>query len=329
MIERSRINIGVVLRSYGIMIGLILIIIAASILEPAFFSGSNMLNILRQISVIGVCALGMTYVMIAGGMDLSIGSTVSLCAVVAIMIMNGLGVNGNADTAALLAIAASVAAGLLVGIGNGAVIALIKGRMGESFIITYSMQIVVAALALLVSGGQFMAGKFPEGLYSSLGTGLWPIVIFAALAVIMQFVLARTKFGRTIFFIGANMDAAFMSGLKVRKLRIINHAICGGCAGLAAIIVSSRVNSASPLQGVGYELDAIAAVVVGGTSLTGGFGSVAKTVIGVLVIGVLANALNVIGVNANAQYIVRGAIIIIAVGLDVWNRSHKAKELAK
>lgn len=326
-IVKNKINFGWILRSYGVMIGLVVIIIIVSIIEPAFFTLNNMLNILRQSSAIGLCALGMTYVMIAGGMDLSVGSTVSLTGLIAILIMNSIGVSGNADIAAVIAILVAIAVGGCVGFTNGMILAGINGRLGESFIITYSMQIVVGALALLVTGGQFIFGRFPERLYSKIGTGLVPIFIFLGLAVMMQLCLVKTNFGRQTYFLGANMDVAKMSGIKINQVRVINYMICGMCAGLAGIIVTSRVYSASPLQGAGYELDAIAAVVIGGTSLTGGSGSILKTILGVLIVGILANALNVVGVNAYAQLIVRGMIIITAVGLDQLNKGTEVKGL--
>jgi len=327
--NRNKLSIGLILSSYGVMIGLIVVIIVVSLIEPAFFTLNNILNILRQSSAIGLCALGMTYVMIAGGFDLSIGSTVSLAGVIAIMIMNSIGVTGNVDIAAVLAIIAAIIVGAAVGFANGIILAAINGRLGESFIITYSMQIVVGALALLISGGQFIFGRFPEGkLYSKIGTGFSPIFIFLGLAVIMQFVIAKTNFGRQTYFHGANIEVAKMSGIKIKQIRVINFMICGICAGLAGIIVTSRVYSASPLQGSGYELDAIAAVVIGGTSLMGGSGSIFKTIVGVLILGILANALNVVGVNAYAQLIVRGAIIITAVGLDQLNKGVGVKGLA-
>lgn len=326
---RNKINIGSILRSYGVMIGLIVVIIIVSIVEPAFFTLNNMLNILRQSSAIGIAALGMTYVMISGGMDLSIGSTVSLCGMIAILIMNSIGVTGNADIAAVIAILAAVIVGGSVGFTNGMILSAINGRLGESFIITYSMQIVIGALALLVTGGQFIFGRFPERLYSHVGTGLVPIFIFIGLAAVMQFGLTKTNFGRQTYFLGANMDVAKMSGIKVNQVRVINYMICGMCAGLAGIIITSRVYSASPLQGSGYELDAIAAVVIGGTSLMGGSGSILKTILGVLIVGILANALNVVGVNAYAQLIIRGTVIITAVGLDQLNKGAVVKGLIK
>lgn len=315
-----RTNVTSILKSYGVLIGLVLIIIVASIAESTFLTANNLLNILRQASVIGIVSLGVTYVMMLGRLDLSVGSIVSLCSVVAVGIMNVYGKSTGSGMAALFAILIVAVIGFLIGTLNGTIIAVLHGRLGESFIITYGMLIVVGSLALLYSRGQFNAGTYGSALYHGIGTGFWPIICFLVLAAIMQIILARTRFGKKISFMGANVDCARMSGIKVRLLQIVTYGICGMCAGLASVIVTSRVYSASPLQGTGYELDAIAAVVVGGTSMSGGSGSIINTILGVLVLSVLGNALNVIGVGANAQLLVRGAIIIIAVGLDIWNK---------
>ncbi|SLM18761.1 Ribose ABC transporter permease protein [uncultured spirochete] len=328
-IENLKARIAKLLRSQGVLIGLVLIIIVASILEHSFLTASNLLNILRQSSALGIVCLGVTFVMMTGGMDLSVGSIVSLCAVVAVSIMNRYGQGSNSNGTALLAILATIVIGFLVGTINGSLIVMFNGRLGETFIITYGMEIVVAAIALLYSGGQFMAGTFAPGLYEWLSSGTVPIIIFLALAAIMHVLLAHTSFGKQVSFIGANMDCARMSGIKVSGIRVLVYGMCGVCAGLASVIVTSRVYSASPLQGNGYELDAIAAVMVGGTSQTGGTGGIINTILGVLVLSVLGNALNVIGVDANAQLLFRGAIILAAVGLDVWNKNISMKEAAK
>lgn len=308
-------------RSYGVLIGLIVIIIVASILEPSFLTANNVLNMLRQASVLGIVSLGVTYVMMTGAMDLSVGSIVSFASVVAISTMNTYGQTYNPNVVTLAVVMLVAVLGFAVGLANGFIITSINGRLGETFIITYGMQIVVASLALLSSRGQFVAGTFPQSFYQQLGTGFLPIMLFLLVALIMHVVLVHTTFGKQISFIGANMDCARMSGIKVKLLRIITYGICGMTAALAAILVTSRVYSASPLQGVGYELDAIAANVVGGTSQTGGSGGIINTVLGVLVLSVLGNALNVIGVDANAQLLIRGGIIIAAVALDMWNKA--------
>lgn len=319
-IREARPTVSKILRSYGVLIGLLLIIIVAAILEPSFLTANNVLNMLRQASVIGIVSLGVTYVMMTGGMDLSVGATVSFTAVIAVSIMNRYGTGADTTVLTLVVILITVCIGFLVGLANGSIITVMNGRLGETFIITYGMQIVIASLALLYSSGQFVTGTFADGLYQRLGTGFLPIIVFLSLAVVMHIVLVHTSFGKQISFIGANMDCARMSGIRVKLLRTITYGICGITAALSAILVTSRVHSASPLQGTGYELEAIAAVVVGGTSQSGGTGGIVNTLLGVLVLSVLGNALNVIGVDANAQLLVRGGIIIIAVALDMWNK---------
>lgn len=310
-----------ILRSYGVMFALLLIIIIVSIMSDSFFTINNMLNILRQVSVIGIIAFGMTFVIIAGKIDLSVGSTLSLTGVVCISIINDYGADA-------LAIIAALVVGGVVGLINGTIIALIKGRMGESFIITYGMLTAVSAVALIYSGASFMNGE-GQGFHSRIGKGFGPIVIFIVLAVILHLILTKTTFGRKVYFIGGNAGAAKMSGLSVRNNTIIIFVIAGVTSALASIVLSSRVNAASPVSGTGYELEAIAAVVVGGTSLNGGKGGIINTVLGVIVIGVLGNALNILNVTAYPQMLIRGAIIVSAVALDVWNERTKNKELVK
>ncbi len=328
---KRRVSFAGILREWGLIFGIIVIIIVAAIVNPLFLSGENFLNILRAVSTIGIASVGMALVVIGGAMDLAVGSTISLSAVVTMLIMNSpAGVDpATTNQTAVLAIAVGIAIGAMVGLINGAIMALVNGRMGESFIITYAMQIVIGAVAFAVVQGNFQAAKYPTGLFKSLGMGITPIIIFLAVAAIMQVVLAKTGTGRSLYFLGANMDAAKMAGIRTKTVRVVSHILCGACAGFAGVLIVSRVNSASCLQGVGYELDALACVAVGGTSLAGGSGSVAKTVIGVLVIGVLATALNVMGVGSNEQLIVRGAVIIVAVMLDGFNKSAKMKEVAQ
>lgn len=309
------------LRSYGILATLIVVIIITGIIEKNFFTIGNFLNILRQVSVIGIVSCGMTYAIISGAFDLSVGSIVSLSGVIAITTI-------NAGGGALLAIAYALLAGLIIGMINGILISVINGRMGEAFIVTYGMQVVVAALAMYASGGLFIAGKIPQGFYRSLGQGVSPIIIFVTIAVIMQFVLVKTRFGRQMCFIGGNINAAKMSGIRVALNRTIYFAISGGLAGVAGIVLTSRVISSNPAGGVGFETDAIVAVVVGGTSMAGGKGSIMKTVLGTITIGVLSNALNILNITAYPQMMVKGAIIILAVALDVWNKQIKVRELA-
>lgn len=314
-------RVGRIIRSYGIMIVLIIIIIPVSIISANFFNVENLLNIVRQVSVVGIIAFGMTLVIIAGSIDLSVGAVVSLSGVVCMSIVNLTGSDA-------LAIILALFSGALVGLINGLIISSIKGRVGEAFIITYGMQMAVAAIALIYSGGNFITGK-TEGFHSTIGKGFGPIIIFASLAVIMQYILTKSTFGRVVYFIGGNSSATKMSGINVRKNTVAIFMIAGVLAALASLVLSSRVNAASPMSGKGYELDAIAAVVVGGTSMRGGKGSIFNTVLGVIVIGVVGNALNIMNITSYPQMIIKGIIIIMAVILDVWNEKVEKGVLAK
>jgi ribose transport system permease protein len=289
-----------------------------------------MLNILRAYSTIGIASIGMAYAVIGGGMDLSVGSTISLTAVITMLIINNATVATVAPaSAALLALLVGILLGALVGAVNGAILAVVNGRMAESFIITYAMQIVVGAIAQAIVKGNFQAAQYRSGLFKQFGMGFTPVLFMIVVAVVMQFILVKTKFGRSLYFLGSSMKAAKMAGLKVKQVRFLAHLICGMCAGLAGVIVVSRVGSASVLQGQNYELDALVCVAIGGTSLDGGSGSILRTVLGVMVIGFMMTALNILGVQSNAQLIVRGTVIVLADALDVLNKSMKLREVAQ
>ena len=328
----SRKNIVSFLREWGMILLIVIITAIATFIRPVFLSGRNILNILRSYSTIGIASIGMAYTIIGGGMDLSIGSTISLSAVVTMMIINA---TSNVTErvcspyAAILVLFVGIAIGAAVGLVNGAIIAGVNGRMGESFIITFAMQIVVGALAQAIVKGQFQAAAYKSGLFKQFGVGIVPVIFFLVVAAIMQVVLTRTQFGRNLYFLGANMKAAKMAGIRIGRVRMLSHVLCGMCAGLAGVLVVARVNSASVLQGQGYELDAMACVAIGGVSLAGGDGSILKTVLGVLVLGFLLTALNILSVQSNAQLIVRGVVIIAAVILDTVNKKAKLKEVRK
>ncbi len=327
---KQRVDIKSIFREWGLIFIILIIILFASFRRPEFLSITNLVNILRSYSTIGIAALGMAYAVMGGGMDLSIGSTVSLSAVVTMLIINGTTVNQVSPSYATFLV---LLVGILVGAGIGCIVggimAAVNGRMGESFIITYAIQIIVASIANAVVDGKFQAAAYRSGLFKKLGMGMTPVIIFLLIAIVLQIILVKTVFGRNLYFLGANMQAAKMVGIKTRQVRFLAHVICGICAGIAGVIVVSRVNSASISQGLNYEMDAMACVAIGGVSLDGGSGSIAKAVLGVVVLGVLLNALNLLGIQANAQWIVRGAVIIIAVILDTRNKNAKLKEVAK
>ena len=327
---KKKFNIKRFFREWGLIFFILVIVAIATSKRPAFLSASNIVNILRSYSTIGIAALGMTYTVIAGGMDLAVGSTVSLSAVVTMLIINGTTVDRVSPWwATILALLAGAVIGAIIGSICGGILAAVNGRMGESFIITYAIQIIVAAVANAVVKGQFQAPQYKSGLFKTMGTGLWPVAIFLLMAIIMQFILTKTKFGRSLYFLGANMQAAKMAGIKTRQTRFIAHLICGICAGIAGVVVVSRVNAASISQGLNYEMDAMACAAVGGVSLAGGEGNILNTVLGVVVLSVLLNSLNLMGIQANEQLIVRGAVIILAVVLDTFNKKAQLKEVAE
>ena len=302
--------------SNGILICIIILIIVTGIIQPEFFAWSNMVNILRQISVNGIVACGMTICIMSGCYDLSVGSIVSMTGVFAILAVNA----GYND---LVCIGIGLGIGLIAGIFNGALIAAINGRSGEAFIITYGTQTVLAAIALFPSKGLFIAGRVPDGLFKMMGLNNAPIYIFLVVALILHFVISKTQYGRNLCFIGNNMNAAKMSGIRVKFNRITYYAISGLLAGLAGIVLCSRVTSSNPTAGTGYEMNAIAAVVVGGNSASGGSGSILRTVVGAIVIGVMGNALNILGFSTNYQLIVKGILIVLAVALDIISKKIK------
>lgn len=302
--------------SNGILFAIIILIIVTGIIQPEFFAWSNMINILRQISVNGIVACGMTICIMSGCYDLSVGSIVSMTGVFAILAINA-GVND------VLCILIGLGIGLIAGIFNGTLIAAINGRGGEAFIITYGTQTVLAAIALFPSKGLFIAGRVPDGLFKLMGLNNAPIYIFLIVAIILHFVISKTQYGRKLCFIGNNMDAAKMSGIRVKFNRITYYAISGLLAGLAGIVLCSRVTSSNPTAGTGYEMNAIAAVVVGGNSASGGSGSIARTVVGAVVIGIMGNALNILGFSTNYQLIVKGLLIVLAVALDILSKKVK------
>lgn len=302
--------------SNGILICIIILIIITGIIQPEFFQPSNMINILRQIAVNGIVACGMTVCIMSGCYDLSVGSIVSMTGVFAILAVNA----GYPD---LVCIGIGLGIGIIAGIFNGALIATINGRGGEAFIITYGTQTVLAAIALFPSKGLFIAGRVPDGLFKMMGLNNAPIYIFLAVALVLHFIISKTQYGRNLCFIGNNMVAAKMSGIRVKFNRITYYAISGLLAGLAGIVLCSRVTSSNPTAGTGYEMNAIAAVVVGGNSASGGSGSILRTVIGAIVIGVMGNALNILGFSTNYQLIVKGILIVLAVALDIISKKIK------
>jgi ribose transport system permease protein len=290
--------------------GLLALALVLWTLTPHFLTISNLLNIAEQATIIAIIAVGMTFVIITGGIDLSVGSVLALAGVImASALHSGLPLP--------LALLVGVGAGLLCGLVNGLLITV--GRL-PPFIATLGMMSVARGAALMFTEGRPISG-FPEN-FRSLATGEVlrvpaPVIIMIGVYVIAHFVLRRTKLGRYTYAIGGNEEAALLSGINVKLYKTMVYGIAGLLSGLAAILLTARLNSAQPIAGMSYELDAIAATVIGGTSLLGGEGTVVGTLIGALIMAVLRNGLNLLGVSSFIQQIVIGTVIIVAVLIDM------------
>ena len=297
------------IQKYGMIIILVLITIMFSVLSPNFLTYSNMISMLRQVSIIGIIAAGQTLVIITAGIDLSVGSIVALAGVISATVALG-------SNSALLGIGAGLLAGTLIGLFNGFLISKVKLA---PFIVTLASMTLFAGLALLVSGGNPIIVSDP--IFKFIGQGYvgpipFPVIVLLFVYIVFFFILKKTVHGQYIYSIGGNEKATILSGIKVNKHKIIVYATSGFLAGLASIILTSRLSSASPVAGTGYELDAIAAVILGGTSLFGGRGHVFGTLVGVLILGVLTSGMNLINVSPFYQDITKGVIILVAVIID-------------
>ena len=292
-------------------IGQILLIIVVSILNPSFLDLSNLLNLLRQISINGLIAFGMTFIILTGGIDLSVGSILALSsAFIALMITSGVD--------PIIALIIGVLIGFVLGAVNGLLVT--KGNMAP-FIATLATMTIFRGLTLVITDGNPITNLGDSYLFQLFGKGYFigipvPAVTMIIVFVILLIILQKTTFGRHTYAIGGNEVAAKISGIKVNKIKILIYGISGLMSALAGGILTSRLNSAQPTAGTSYELDAIAAVVLGGTSLTGGKGRIVGTLIGVLIIGVLNNGLNLLGVSSFYQQVVKGVVILIAVLID-------------
>ncbi len=292
-------------------IGLFLIILIITLLNPGFLSMDNILNVLRQVSINALIAFGMTFVILTGGIDLSVGSILALTgAVSAGMLASGVD--------PILAMFVGLLLGALLGAFNGVIIA--KGKVAP-FIATLATMTIYRGITLVYTEGRPVSGIGDGGAFQMLGRGYFlgipiPVVTMIISFLILYFILKKTTFGRRVYAVGGNEEASILSGINADRIKIYVYSLIGFLSAFAALILTSRLNSAQPTAGQMFELDAIAAVVLGGTSLTGGRGWIVGTLIGALIIGVLNNGLNLIGVSSFFQQVVKGAVILLAVLLD-------------
>ncbi len=319
--KQEKKNLSAIIGEYGAFIALALLVVVLGIIEPDFRTGSNFLNLLRQASFNGLIAFGMTVVILSDGIDLSVGSVLALSSIIcAELIMGGL--------PAILAILISLGIGTALGLVSGLLVT--KGRLqpfiatlitmtayrGLGYIITDGKPI--SRLAESISGDSFLFKVLGKGnvlLFETIRIPIPALILLIAFGI-FWFILTKTVFGRRIYATGSNAKCANLVGVNTMKTKISCYAISGFMSALAGLMMISRLNSAQPTLGSGYELDAIAAVALGGTSMSGGRGKITGTIAGVLIIAVLNNGLNIMGVSTYYQEVIKAAVILIAVLSD-------------
>lgn len=319
------------LAKFAPLIFLLLLMGVFAIMEPRFLSSINLFNVMRQISITGLLAIGMTFVILTAGIDLSVGSLLAFCGLVAAAVAKG-GMQdrftvGDASIgygwplAALAAILVGIVCGYLQGIS-------ITRLKVPAFVVTLGGMSVFRGAALLFAAGGPISGFQPDFAWWGQGRIMSvpvPVIIFLACAVIAHIVLKYTRYGRQVYAVGGNPEAARLAGLNVNAIITSVYVIMGFFAGLGSFVLAARLNSAEAVAGTGYELTVIASVVIGGTSLFGGAGSILGTVIGAMLIGVLLNGLVLMNVNSYIQQIIIGVIIVLAVAFDTFAKARRRK----
>lgn len=298
------------LAPYALLLALVAIAVPLAIAKPAFLTVQNLVIVARQISINGILAVGVTYVLLTGGVDLSLGSVLALAGVAAATL-------AHPDSGPLIL---PIVVGILTGTACGAVNGFVVTRGNVApFIVTLGMMTAARGLALLWSGGRPVSNLRPE--FTFLGSGsfvgiplpVWALLLVAAASWVF---LSNFRLGRYVYAVGGNEPAARASGINVQGVKLFAYTVCGAMAGLAGVVLAARITTGQPNAGIGYELDAIAAVVIGGTSLSGGVGSIGGTLQGALLMGVINNGLDLLNVSSYYQNIVKGIIIVGAVWLD-------------
>lgn len=294
----------------AILVAFIILCVGLSIATPSFFTKDNILNVLRQVATNSNLAIGLTMAIIIGGIDLSVGAILAFSGLLcASFISDGM----NLGLAVLLAFTL----GALFGLLNGLIIAYTNM---PPFVVTLATQNIARGIVNVYANGQPISARNP--VFNFLGVGYFlgiplPVIYSFVLLAVMILILGRSKFGRQLYAVGGNEEAARFSGINIKKVKIIVYTLCGALASFSGIILAARMYSGQPTAGDGFELDAIAASVLGGVSFSGGVGKLGGTIIGVLVLGVLTNGLNLLNINSFWQYIIKGIIILLAVYLDI------------
>lgn len=293
------------------------LIIVGAATSQNFFSGSNLANVLRQITVNGLLAVACTMTLLVNGFDLSIGHCMALCAVLCIGMEKSTG-------SGVIAIIVALAVGLCMGLFNGLLMKLVRGGSGEGFMITLATGMMAQALAKwYCNGSEIIRVQIPEELdwFRTLGQGDllgFPVcaLIWIAVMVVLQIIIKKTTFGRKMLLTGANKNSAFLAGINVGRVKVIAYTVAGLCCGIAAVIYSARFNSASDSAGVGGDFNGAVCSIIGGNALYGGHGGMVQVFIGAVTFGLITNILQLLGVSTAVQYIVQGAVLLLAINLD-------------
>lgn len=310
-----------ILQSYGIVIVLVLLIIFFSIMSDRFLTMSNIFNILRQVSIVGIAAVGMTFVLLTGGIDLSVGSIIGVAGVGAAELMLA-GV--SPVLACLIMLVISTALGFLNAV-------FINKLLIPPLIVTLATMGALRGLAYIITGGLPVFGFDPS--FGKLGQGTTfgiptPILVMAAVFIVGMIFINKTRFGRYIYGVGGNEEAARLSGINTDAVRLLVYSISGFLSGIAGLVMLSRINSGQPNAGSGYEMDVITAVVLGGVSINGGEGRLGLVIVGVVIMGVLTTGMIMLNINDYVQQVIKGLVLIAAVGFDRLSQAKKSKIVA-
>lgn len=307
----KKVNIGTILGKYGVYIALLVLIIVMTIASPSFLNVTNIFNILKQNAVYGVLAVGMTFVIVTGGIDLSVGSIVAITACFATKL---------AQDGTTLPVGVAMLVGLLVGLACGVFSGFFIAYTGvPAFIATLATQQIARGIVYVFTDGRPITGVSDS--YKYIGSAAWGVVpvmvvIYALFLVAGTFLLKYSKYGRHVYAVGGNKRAALVSGINVKRTEFLVYVICGICAAVGGLMLSSRVQTGQPAGGEGYEMEAITAAVIGGASLSGGKGTIFGSFIGLLVVAILTNGLDLLNVSSYYQEIIKGVIILLAVLAD-------------
>lgn len=302
----------------GIFWALVLLVLVMAVSQPAFLTKPNLINILKQASITGILSIGMTLVLITGGIDLGVGSVLAVACIAAAYCTTA-----GQTLPVIIVFFVGIAIGAVFGLVNGIGIAYIGYA---PFIMTMATLTAARGIALVFTNNSpiFNLNKNFIAVSNSLYMGIPSLIFYFLGVVILAFILTRkTVFGKWVYAVGGNEKAAMFSGINHKRVRLVIYTIMGGLSGLTGVLMASRITSGNPTVGAGYELDAIAACVIGGISMSGGSGSIIGTVLGVLILGVISNGFDILGMSSNYQMIMKGLVILLAVFIDIRARAKK------